>query len=52
MVVLYFASYCLSVRRKGNGSRAEQEATEQLVETDKREEQEGGGDSIVCVCLH
>lgn len=33
-------------------SGAEQEATEQLVETDKREEQEGGGDSIVCVCLH
>lgn len=40
------------VRRKGTVGKAEQEEAGQLVETDKREEQEGGGDSIVFVCLH
>lgn len=39
------------LRRKGIGSRAEQEDTERFMETDKRKKQEGGGDSIVFVCL-
>lgn len=38
------------VRRKGRSSRAGRDKA--VVETDKREEQEGGGDSIVFVCLH
>lgn len=46
------SSLCVSVRRKDIVSRAEQEDTERLGETDKGEEQEGGGNSIVFVCLH